>query len=119
MNFPHGEPVTRERRPRIQDPYHPSDSSKTVPGEWADAEGIPVPGAFVASSSSIASTSATRSQVLTSKSLYCKPDADIQVGDRIHTASGVWYVNELPTADVNPFTGWRPVREVPLDGTLG
>lgn len=114
--FPHGETVYRDRPPQITDPYNPAGS---VPGAFEDGTTIPLTGAFVASTSSTALGSATRSQVLNAKSLFCPPSADVRIGDRIRTASGVWYVNELPTADVNPFTGWQPVREVPLDGALG
>lgn len=116
MTFPHGETVYRDRPPQIPDPYNPQ---RTTSGRFEDGTTITLHGAFVASSSSNSVGNATRSQVLTAKSLYCEPKADVQKGDRIRTASGVWYVNELPTADVNPFTGWQPVREVPLDGALG
>lgn len=115
MRFSHGETVYRDRRPQVSDPYNPA---RTVPGSWDDADTITLTKCFVASSSSSNPGNATRNQILTAKSLYCAPSADVQPGDRIRTASGVWYVNELPSADVNPFTGWQPAREVPLDGTL-
>lgn len=117
MTFPHGEVVFRDRAPQIPDPYHPG---KTLAGDHDAGTTISIVGAYVAASSSTAFSSATRAQVLSAKSLYCDASADVEIGDRIRTLSGgVWYVNELPTADVNPFTGWQPVREVPLDGTLG
>lgn len=117
MRFPHGQKVHRDRRKQVPDPYNPA---KTVPGPWSDADTIELDGAFVASSSSTAVTDATRSQVLASKSLYVTdPDVDVKVGDRIRAGSGTYYVNELPDADQNPFTGWRPVKEIPLDLTLG
>lgn len=115
MQFPHGETVFRDRRPQIPDPYNPA---RTVPGEFEDGTTVTLSGCFVASSSSSNSGDATRNQILTSKSLYCAPGADVQAGDRIRTASGTWYVNVLSSADVNPFTGWQPAREVPLDGAL-
>lgn len=114
--FPHGETVYRDRAPQVPDPYNPEGATA---GEFGDGVTITLHGAFVASSSSSSVTDATRGQVLNAKSLFCSPKADVQIGDRIRTASGIWYVNELPTADVNPFTGWQPVREVPLDGSLG
>ena len=117
MEFDHGQTVYRERRPQIPDPYNPD---KTVFGDWADAEETLLEDVFIASSSSAAVGDATRSQVLTTKSLYSTdPDVDVQVGDRILADSAVYYVNELPEADVNPFTGWQPVKEIPLDHTLG
>lgn len=117
MRFPHGETVERDRRPLIPDPYDPDG---TVLGKWEDAETIEIEDAFVAASSSIAASDATRSQILTSKSLYCTdPDVDVQVGDRIRAGGREYYINELPEADTNPFTGWQPAVEIPLDSTLG
>jgi hypothetical protein len=116
MLFPFGEDVQRDRRPMVQDPYNPAG---LVQGSWDDAESVTIPGAWVASSSSAGTADATRTQVLESKSLYCAPDDDVQVGDRIRAAGGTYYVNALPEADVNPFTDWQPVREVPLDRSLG
>ena len=84
-----------------------------------DAETITIPGAFVASSSSSSLKNATRGEVLTAKSLYCAPDADVQVGDRIRADGVEYYINVLPSADKNPFTGWRPASEIPLDNSLG
>jgi len=116
MEFPFGQTVHRDRRKQITDPY---DATKTVPGTWDDVETVPILNAFVASSSSAGGRDATRTQVLTSKSLYCAPGADVEVGDRIRAAGVDYYVNAKPTADVNPFTGWQPVMEIPLDNTEG
>lgn len=117
MQFPHGELVERDRRPEEADPYNPD---RVTPGSWDDATTIELEAAFVASSSSTAVQDATRSQILGSKSLYLTDvDADVQVGDRIRAGGRAYYVNEIPEADVNPFTGWQPVQEIPLDLTLG
>lgn len=117
MFFPHGETVHRDRRKPVPDPYNPD---QLVPGPWDDVNTIDIPGAFVASSSSSAVGDATRSQVLSTKSLYCTdPDVDVKIGDRIRAGAATYYVNELPEADTNPFTGWQPVKEIPLDNTLG
>ena len=75
---------------------------------------------------------ATRSQILTEKSLYLTdPAADVQPGDRIRRGgtldenTGIWsggtvlYVNARPEADTSPFTGWQPVVEIPLDMSEG
>lgn len=118
MTFPFGETVYRDRPPQVTDPYNP-DRTRAGSFDDDDAETITLQRAFVASSSSSAVSDATRGQVLSTKSLYCRADADVKIGDRIRTAAGVWYVNELPAADTNPFTGRQPVREVPLDGALG
>lgn len=118
MEFPNGETVTRERRKPVVDPYDPTSS---VPGSWEDPlDALTLEQAFVAASSSTAPVDATRSQILTEKSLYLTdPDADVQPGDRIRRGGEIYYVNSRPAADMNPFTGWRPVVEIPLDMTEG
>lgn len=117
MQFEHGQTVHRDRRKSIPDPYNPANPK---PGPWSDADTIDLADAFVASSSSNASSDAIRSQVLSTKSLYVTdPYVDVQVGDRIRVGSSIFYVNEIPESDVNPFTGWQPVKEIPLDHTLG
>lgn len=130
MEFPFGEQVVRERRQPVIDPYDPGAS---VPGSWEDPLAyLEVEQAFVASSSSTAPVDATRSQILTEKSLYCTDaSVDVQPRDRIRRGgtldedTGIWsggevlYVNVRPTADTNPFTGWQPAVEIPLDMTEG
>lgn len=108
--------VTRWRRLLIPDPREPD---RMIPGEWADAVPTPVEGAWVASTSSAATRSENRLQVMTAKSLFLDdPEADVQAGDGISVRSGAdgpeYVVEAVPEADCNPFTGWQPVREVPL-----
>lgn len=126
MAFVAGERVVRERRQPVTDPYDPSTQ---VPGSWGDPlDYLVLEQAFVASSSSVSPADATRHQILTEKSLYLTdPAADVQPGDRIRRGgvldegAGAWaggevlYVNVRPAADTNPFTGWQPVVEIPLD----
>ena len=114
--FPFGQQVVRERRKRIPDPYNPDE---TTDGPWDDPDELEIPGAFVASSSSADVASATRSQVLTAKSLYCEPTADVLVGDRIRAGAAVYQVDAKPEADTNPFTNWQPVQEIPLEEVSG
>lgn len=118
MEFAFGESIVRERRPQIADPYNPT---KTIPGPWTGTlSTLAIDGAFISSSSSVAPVDATRRQVLTDKSLYCAdPEVDVRVGDRIRRGDEIFYVNARPAADVNPFTGWQPALEIPLDMTEG
>jgi hypothetical protein len=112
-----GQTVVRERRKRIPDPYNPD---RLVDGPWDDPDTLELPGSFVASSSSSATNTATRTQVITTKSLYCTdPTADVRVGDRIRDGERVYPVDAVPAADTNPFTGWQPVKEIPLKEVLG
>lgn len=111
-----GEDVRRERRPLIQDPYNPALFTR---GNWADATAETIEGAYVASSSSTGPSDATRTQVLTSKSLYAPAGADVRAGDRIVTVEGIWYVNSRPEGDRNPFSGTYSDVEIPLDMTEG
>jgi hypothetical protein len=115
MDFPFGTTVIRQRRKVVTDPY----SQKQVAGNWDDPDAAEIENAWVASSSSSAVPDAIRSQVTTTKSLYCPPDADVKVGDRI-VAGGVTYqVNAKPDADVNPFSGWQPAAEILLKEVSG
>jgi len=121
MEFTHGETVFRDRSATTADPYNPS---RQVRAEWDPELTIELEQAFVATSSSRAVATATRTQLFTDKSLYLTdPDADVQEGDRIRTGgtkedldSGTAYmVPARPIADTSPFTGWRPVVEIPLE----
>lgn len=113
MTFPHGETVVRERRRPVPSPYNPD---KTVPGSWDDdLDVLELSSCFVDSASSSSVNDATREPVSTSKSLYSTdPSVDVRVGDRIRRGGDVFYVREPTEADTNPFTGWRPVVEIPL-----
>lgn len=117
MEFLFGQDVLRDRSPLIEDPYNPG---KQIPsGDWDNATTITLEQAFVASSSSKPVASATRTQVLTEKSLFCQPDADVRVGDRIRAGGVDYFVHAKPAADVNPFTGWQPIVEIPLEDVEG
>lgn len=121
MGFQHGDEVYRDRRPLVTDPVNPA---RQVLGEWADATTIAIPGAFVGPASSRDASTATRDQTVTALSLYVTDTAvDVKKGDRIRVDgteddldSGTAYlVNARPTAEKNPFTGWSPVKEIPLE----
>lgn len=109
-----GQQVTRERRIDTVDPY---DSSTVIPGSWEGAlDVLPLEGCYVDFGASSSVNDATRSPVSTTTTLFCPdPTVDVKVGDRIRVGADVWYVNERPAGYINPFTGWAPPLEVPLD----
>lgn len=116
MKFAYGQTVYRDRRIQVADPYNPT---RTEPGPWSSAVSIVIEGAYVGPASSVAVADPTRNQLQVDRSLYCPPTADVLVGDRIRTGSETFEVRELPDAPTNPFTGWRPVLEVPLERVVG
>lgn len=136
MGFPFGSTVYRLRAGLVEDPY----SGEMVPGDWTDPGVLPVPGSFVASTSTSRLGDATREQALEAKSLYCGGEFDIQKGDRVFVGTfepplpegaravpaETVFVGEIydidgipPAADTNPFTGWTPEREIPLTRSVG
>lgn len=115
MDMPYGASVVRLRRSLVEDPY----SGEPTMGDWSSPNELPIEGAFVASSSGVASTSEDRSYIVTFKSLYCDPSADVLAGDRIRSGSTVYSVPTKPEADTNPFTGWQPIQEIPLKEVTG
>jgi hypothetical protein len=117
MQFSHGQTVFRDRRRVTPNPYNPASNT---PGSWeGELDTITIENAWVAASSSTGTASATRVQVITQKSLFCQPGEDVAPGDRIR-ADGVAYdVPAKGSADVNPFTGWQPVAEFPLEEVDG
>lgn len=131
MDFPFGMTVYRLRAAAVPDPYSPSE---TVP-DWASPNVLPIPGAFVAQSSTSMLRTATREQALEAKSLFDPISADVRKGDRILVGSftpelpdgvtsipvgtepvgSVYTIDGIPPdADTNPWTGWSPPREIPL-----
>jgi hypothetical protein len=113
MEFPFGVTVYRDRRKQVPDPYNPA---LTTAGDWDPEQTVELEQAFVASSSSTSVSDATRSQLLTSKSLFLSdPEADVRPGDRIRVGAAEYFVHVRPEADVNPFTGWQPAVEIPLE----
>lgn len=116
MTFPAGEAVVRLRRKEIEDPY----SGAVTLGDWSDPDEATLAGAFVASSSTSENASVARSALLEEKSLYLEdPDADVQMQDRIRAQGVTYTIDGIPSADANPWTGWRPVREILLKRWVG
>ena len=114
--FAFGTSVERLRAGLSTDPY----SGQETRSDWDHPEPpLTISEAFVASSSSSPVDGELRQEVLTTKSLYCDPAADVQAGDRIVSGSHTYTVTALPEADTNPFTGWQPVQEIPLEEVIG
>lgn len=113
--FLFGQTVQRLRAALVTDTY----SGDQVAAGWASPAVLAIPGAFVAQSSTARFTAANRTQMLEDKSLFCAPGTDVLPGDRIRVDGLVYEVDGVPAADVNPFTGWQPVREVPLTRVVG
>lgn len=119
MDFPFGQTVYRLRGAPIVDQY----SGELIDADWDNPDVLPIPGAFVAQTSTSMLTTATREQALESKSLFCDGEIDIRKGDRIRVgaeSSPVYSIDGIPpAADTNPFTGWTPPREIPLTRAVG
>lgn len=122
MGFPAGVTVWRHRRKQTPDP-DPYRPGKTTTGDWDDPDVLPLPGAFIASASTSAISDATRSQIVDQKSLYLTDvTLDVLPGDRVGgqtPAEAVFAINGSPQADTNPWTGWQPVKEIPLEEVKG
>lgn len=115
MDFAHGQSVTLLRARLVADPHGGDYPVK----DWNDPVSSTIENAFVAASSSVRSTTATRAQVLTDKSLYCQPGSDVLAGDRIVSGGLTYTIDGQPSADTNPFSGWQPVMEVALTNGEG
>ena len=115
MKFHHGQSVERLRAKLSLDPY----SKKLSKADWTNPDVVTIAGAFVAQSSTTSQADASRTSGDESMSLYCAPDSDVRQFDRIRTSRGVYQIDGIPAADVNPFTGWQPVMETRLSRTVG
>ncbi|CRH93341.1 hypothetical protein QP426_00645 [Pauljensenia sp. UMB1235] len=75
---------------------------------------------FLDSQSSVESSSVGREQVQVSATLFVSDlSVDIRRGDRIRSGERLWKVLGFPPAPMNPFTGWRPYREIRLAEVVG
>ncbi|WP_336642335.1 hypothetical protein [Microbacterium sp. MMO-56] len=115
MSFPAGVTVVRLRAKPVLDPY----SQKQVGADWSDPDTLELPGSYVGQSSTARTLGASRTQILESRSLYCDPDLDVQALDKIQHGTVVYDIDGFPDVEVNPFTGWSPVREIPLRRAAG
>lgn len=117
MGFPYGSTPVRLRAGLIDDAYNPGAQ---VAGDWDNPDELPLPGSFVAQTSTALLGNATREQATESKSLFCDGSFDISKGDRIRVGSAIYTIDGIPPeADTNPWTGWTPEREIPLTRSVG
>lgn len=113
ISMPYGTAVYRLRAGTVTDPY----SGRPISEDWDNATALLIAQAFIASTSTSMLGDATREQALEAKSLFCDDSYDIAKGDRIRDGESgpIYTIDGIPPAgDVNPFTGWKAPREIPL-----
>lgn len=116
MELPFGTTPVRQRARPVLDPY----SQEPTGEDWDNPIELPLPGSFVAQTSTSLLSSASRAQAAEAKSLFCDGAFDIRKGDRIRTGDVIYTIDGIPpAADTNPFTGWTPPREIPLTRAVG
>lgn len=83
---------------------------------WKGADETTVPDAWVEQRESDASPDPQSEQTVTVVSVLIVPRAtDVRTDDRIRDAEGRLYdVDEVPSANTNPISGYGPFRVVPL-----
>ena len=108
----------RLRAGTVHNPYNPDATGS----DWTTPYTLQFDGAL-ASASSTTSTSKLDKRVASTATLTCPdPTLDIRVGDRIRAEPDdgrLWTVSGIPSADINPFTGWRPTLEIQLEEVMG
>lgn len=105
--------VLRDRRATEADPYNPGRTRPVA--SWDDAATAAIPGAWVGTPSISALNDPARSATDSVASLYCDAAADVQQGDRIRTGGHAFIVGAVPMLAANPFTGWMPPLEIPVE----
>lgn len=108
--------VYRDRRKRVTSEFNPG---ATVPGSWDDPDTIELPGAWVSFTTTTASVDGARSEQLILATLYDPSHGDVRSGDRIRVGDDTYPVTSKPIRQINPFTGWAPYTEVPLQEVIG
>ena len=107
--------LTRSRAGTKADPYNPG---RTV-SDWTNPATISF-GGYVSSMTSAEQTDEVRAQLITTVQIIIPdPATDVRAGDRITDGTRRWMVTGIPTADTNPFTGWRPTLVVNVEEVDG
>lgn len=118
LSMPVTETLVRIRAGTKPDPYDPDATAS----DWTHPDTTEIEG-FIASASSMRSPDGLDTPVESSAVLTCPdPDTDVRVGDVIHPKTDPqrrWQVVGIPSADRNPFTGWRPTLEAQLREVRG
>lgn len=75
---------------------------------------------FLDSESSLDEANANREGISSSAILFVEDTRfDIRRGDRVRAGERMWEVLGFPSAPMNPFSGWRPYKEVRLREVRG
>lgn len=115
MYFPHGETVTRLRRPLLADPY----SKKEKVGDWRDAYELEIPGCAFNPGVSSEPLETARHAVLTRPEVYAPTGSDVEAGDRLVVRGVTYDVQGHPADWRSPFTGWTPGLTISLEAVDG
>jgi hypothetical protein len=106
--------ILRDRRPTEPDQYNPG---RTRPAAtWAEAATITLPDdAWIGTPSIQGSSDPARSSTASTASLFCDIDVDVRKGDRLRYGSHTFIVQAVPLSTPNPWTGWQPPVEIPIE----
>lgn len=104
MDFPHGEPVTRQRGVAVTDPY----SNAATDIDWTTPTTVTYPLCAVWQETSTEPTQDGRAAVITVTKAALPFEADVTPQDRFVTRGKTYEVLGEPEVVHSPFTGWEP-----------
>lgn len=104
MDFPHGEPVTRQRGTAVLDPY----SAENTSVDWTTPDELIYDRCAVWQETSTEPTQTGRAAVVTVTKAALPAGADVAPGDRFVTRGDTYEVQGEPEVVHSPFTGWEP-----------
>ena len=114
--FDHGETVIRLRAPLVADPY----SGQATERDWPNATSVALEGFAIDPGTSVEVSTANRTQITTTPTLYGPYGADVLASDRVRDESGTtWEVVGNRSDWRNPFTGWLAGASWPLKRVEG
>jgi hypothetical protein len=111
--------ILRDRPATEPDPYNPG---RTRPAAtWDDAATITLPDtpdAWIGTPSIQASGDPARSSTSSTASLFCDATVDVRQGDRLRYGGHTFIVQAVPLSTPNPWTGWQPPVEIPIQEVI-